>query len=175
MLGGAPRATESGKTLCFCDAGAQGFALARQAASRIADVLVWSWDYRRAALSWSVVLVGIAFVIAACGGSDDATTPAANATPSTQVQLRARNLKFNTKTLVAAASVEISVRFENDDPGVLHNLAVYRDKSTRDKRFVGELTTGRRTVDYRFETPEAGDYYFRCDTHPDMNGAFLVR
>ena len=126
--------------------------------------------------SLCVLLVMAAFLAAAgCGGKGDSSPPVANATPSTRLQIRARSLKFDTKTLVAAAKSDITLSFENDDAGILHNLAVYRDKSAKERIFAGELVNGPRTVEYHFDVPLEGDYYFRCDTHPDMNGAFLVR
>jgi plastocyanin len=123
----------------------------------------------------ALVLTGALFAATACGGKSGSAPPVTNATPSTQLQIRARSLKFDSKTLVAAAKSDITVRFENDDDGILHNLAVYRDKSTKERIFAGELVNGTKTVEYHFEVPLEGDYYFRCDTHPDMNGAFLVR
>jgi plastocyanin len=121
------------------------------------------------------LLTGAFLAAAACGGKNDSAAPVTNTTPSTQLQIRARSLKFDTKTLVAAAKSDITLSFENDDAGILHNVAVYRDKSAKERIFAGELVNGTKSVEYHFEVPLEGDYYFRCDTHPDMNGAFLVR
>jgi plastocyanin len=34
---------------------------------------------------------------------------------------------------------------------------------------VGDQITASSTT-YEFDAPKAGEYYFRCDVHPDMNG-----
>lgn len=123
-----------------------------------------------------VPYLALACVLVACGGSggDDAGA-AADATPSAALSIRAKGLKFDKKLLVVPANTEVSLELVNDDAGVLHNVAVYSDKSAREKLFVGETFTGRRTVTERFTAPQPGAYYFRCDAHPDMNGAFITK
>ena len=114
-------------------------------------------------------------VVAACGGGgDEATGP--NATPQTSLEIEARALKFDKRRMTAPANTSVTISFENRDSGVPHNVAVYRNRSAKDELFVGEAFSGNATRDYRFETPEAGDYFFRCDTRPDtMTGTFAVR
>ena len=44
-----------------------------------------------------------------------------------------------------------------------------------DAIFVGDLITGPDRVTQTFTAPaEPGTYYFQCDVHPFMNGAFIV-
>ena len=125
----------------------------------------------------TVSLLGV--IVAACGrgsgGYEAAATAAADATPSATLTISAKDLKFDKKALVVPAGAQVTLRFENEDVGALHNVAIYSDASASRTLFRGELFEGRRTVEYSFPAPPAGVYYFRCDAHPDMNGAFIVR
>ena len=113
---------------------------------------------------------------AGCGGSGgDSGVDLASATPTASLEITSRALKFDKRTLVAVANTEISLRFVNDDAGVPHNVAVYTRRNG-DKLFVGETFPGKATVVYRFQSPPPGDYFFRCDVHPDtMTGTFATR
>jgi plastocyanin len=73
--------------------------------------------------------------------------------------------------------VEVTVTLDNQDAGVLHNVAFYTDRSASSAIHVGELITGVATEDVVFTAPSTpGSYFFRCDVHPDtMTGAFNVQ
>ena len=105
------------------------------------------------------------------------TAPSGGGAPSdTALSITAENLMFSTGSLTAAASSPITVQLDNRDAGVLHNFAVYSDRSLSQKLFGGDLRTGPGSVEYAFTTPAAGTYFFRCDVHPDtMKGDFSVR
>ena len=127
----------------------------------------------------------IASLAVACGGGDDNgdDLPAdglgqggSDQQPSAQLEISALNLLFDKDRLVAPPNTEVSLVFNNNDAGVLHNVSVYRSRNAEEPIFTGELFVGVDTRTYRFETPEAGSYFFRCDSHPDtMNGSFVVR
>lgn len=123
------------------------------------------------------VLASLALAVtAACGAGGDSEPTEAATTPSSSLDLVAENISFDTETLVVKASRETTVRFENKDAGVLHNLAVYRAPSAREAIFKGELITGGNATSYTFEAPAPGTYFFRCDVHPDqMTGSLVVR
>jgi plastocyanin len=127
----------------------------------------------------AAIVSTVAFTSAACGGDDaDLTalaTEAAGTEPSTQLTVVADGLEFDTDTLVVPASTDVSITLENQDSGTLHNVAVYTDDDDRTEIFRGELFEGDDTRTYSFTSPAAGVYLFRCDAHPDMNGAFVVR
>jgi plastocyanin len=113
-------------------------------------------------------------LVVACGGSDSGDD--AEATPTASLTIMARDLKFDKRRLTAVANSSVSLHFDNRDNGVPHNVAVYRDRSAKESIFVGETFSGNASRDYSFQTPGPGDYFFRCDVHPDtMTGTFAVR
>lgn len=84
--------------------------------------------------------------------------------------LRAQNVAFDAKEIIVPAGRPAVIRLDNEDAGILHNIAVYRDAQVSELVTRGKLFDGPRTRDYRFEAFEAGTYYFQCDLHPSMNG-----
>jgi plastocyanin len=93
------------------------------------------------------------------------------------VTLVAQNLSFDLSSIAASAGVEVTVTLDNQDAGVLHNVAFYTNPSASSAIFVGDLLTGPATEDVVFNSPATpGSYFFRCDVHPDtMTGAFVVQ
>jgi hypothetical protein len=84
---------------------------------------------------------------------------------------------FDTTCVVVPAGQKISITFDNQDPGQLHNLSGYTDQSAADQLF----TSGLPAVGPETQGPapfgpfDAGAYYFQCDVHPTtMNGTFVV-
>ena len=111
---------------------------------------------------------------AGCGGGGGSSTVAADATPSSDLNIVAKGLKFDRKALVAVASAPTTVTLDNKD-GVAHNFALYSDKTAATVNFRGDVHSDRKAQAYTFTSPSAGTYYFRCDVHPDMNGSFIVQ
>jgi plastocyanin len=108
------------------------------------------------------------------------TTPATTATATTAPgpvtrDLIAKGFAFNTSEISVPAGAAVTIRFNNQDAGVLHNFALYDGPAQTTNLFRGELITGVKSVEYRFTAPiKPGDYYFRCDLHAVMNGVFRV-
>ena len=93
-----------------------------------------------------------------------------------QITIVAESLQFDLSTITVSPGVEVTVTLDNRDAGVPHNVAFYTNQSLSSPIFVGELTTGPSVDDFVFTSPSTpGDYYFQCDVHPDMNGAFIVQ
>jgi plastocyanin len=107
-------------------------------------------------------------------GGPAATVPAG----TTLIQVTARNLAFIERTLRAPASTQVTVRLNNEDAGVTHNVAFYRSRTATTQPLVdgavGPLFPGPDVRDFSFTTPGRGNYFYRCDVHPDMNGTFIV-
>lgn len=100
---------------------------------------------------------------AAEGGEAPVEAPAG---PTTHVV--AEGLQFDVDTITLVAGEQAEIEFENKDSAP-HNIAIYEDDSAAQDIFVGEQITASSTT-YEFDAPEAGEYYFQCDVHPDMNG-----
>ncbi|BBL66946.1 cupredoxin domain-containing protein [Methanoculleus chikugoensis] len=103
-------------------------------------------------------------------------TPAvARAAERVTVAVMAEGFSFSTETITVPAGAEVTIEFDNRDDGVPHNVAVYTDSSASEAIFVGDIIAGPRRATYTFTAPETpGNYFFRCDIHPSMHGAFIV-
>lgn len=90
------------------------------------------------------------------------------------LEIVAENTAFLSDTLELPAGEETTLTFVNNDAGVDHNVAIYENQEDGLARanglFVGEVFPGVATVDYELPAFEAGEYYFHCDVHPNMNG-----
>ena len=102
--------------------------------------------------------------------------PTPSAPNATVIQLRASNLAFDKRALTATSNAPVTIQFDNADPGVLHNVALYTTQAATQKIFGGDLVAGPVVVNYNFTAPQPGSYFFRCDSHPDtMTGSFATR
>lgn len=100
-------------------------------------------------------------------GAGAAAEGGAPSGPTTAVV--AEGLAFDTETIVLEAKKPASIEFENLDSAP-HNIAIYTDDTASEEIFVGEQFSGPDAVTYEFDAPKAGEYYFRCDVHVDMDG-----
>jgi plastocyanin len=109
--------------------------------------------------------------------SEATTAPPTPSSPGeTVLQLTAENVSFDKRALTASTGASVTIQFNNKDAGVSHNFALYTDASASQKIFSGDLSAGPEVVNYTFDAPAPGTYYFRCDVHPDtMNGSFTVK
>ena len=119
----------------------------------------------------AVLLVLIA-ALTACSPSNQTT-----AGQSVTINLVARNIAFDLKTLTVPAGASVTLNFDNRDSGIGHNFALYRDSSAQQSIFVGQIIKGPATIAYEFTAPDQpGSYFFRCDPHSSqMNGTFVVQ
>ena len=93
----------------------------------------------------------------------------------TTLEVVAQGLAFDTNCLAAPAQEPFEIVFDNQDAGVPHNVAIYTDSTAAEGLFTGETFPGVDEQTYRVDPLNAGDYFFRCDVHPDqMTGAFVV-
>lgn len=108
---------------------------------------------------------------------DTVNVTALSAANEAVVDLIARGIAFNTKSITVPAGSMVTVNFDNQDSGIRHNFAVYDSSAAEKVIFKGDLITGPRKITYTFQAPdERGVYFFRCDPHARiMNGQFIVQ
>jgi plastocyanin len=104
------------------------------------------------------------------------TAPAATCEPNgTALSITGQNLTFSTNCLAVPAAMDFTIALDNKDPGVPHNISIYTDSSAAHALFTGSLVTGPASTTYTVPGLPAGEYFFRCDVHPSMNGTFIVK
>lgn len=113
------------------------------------------------------VIVG-GIVAAASGERALDETPAV--TTVTEV---AKGSAFTEKSFTVQTEA-VTIHFRNEDKDVIHNIAVYTDKSAKQAVYFGrDLPTVGQTT-YVFRT-KPGTYFFRCEFHPQqMTGTLTV-
>jgi plastocyanin len=119
----------------------------------------------RGRLGWAA-LVTILTVTSACSGGGAAAS--ASTPPGVAASIDAKDTKFSTAEFELPAGEASRLFFRNLD-GAPHNVAIYRDSSAAQKIFVGETITDT-AITYEVPALEAGEYFFRCDVHPEMTG-----
>ncbi len=90
------------------------------------------------------------------------------------IALSASGLEFSTDQIQGAADVANTIHFDNQDTGVPHDVAIYRDAGFTDNVFTGDLVTGPASIDYSVPALPAGTYYFDCTVHTTMQGTYVV-
>ena len=90
------------------------------------------------------------------------------------VTVTAQGLQFDTNRIELPAAT-FTIHFENKDPGIQHNIAIFTDSSLGTNLFRGEIVTGPATVDYAIPALDPGSYYFHCDVHPTMSGTVVAQ
>jgi plastocyanin len=77
---------------------------------------------------------------------------------------------FQPAELSVAADEPIELDFRNEDPGIQHNVVIFRedpaDNPDVQALFSGELTTGPSTTPYPVPPLPAGTFFFHCAVHP---------
>jgi cytochrome c oxidase subunit 2 len=115
--------------------------------------------------------------------AEKAAEPEPTATPSGEVQtvsIIGKDLLFDLDTITVEAGRPVTVSFDNQDAGILHNWALYNSQSDAEgggSPIVGsEIEAGPVTQQITFDPPDPGSYFFRCDVHPTtMTGEFIVQ
>jgi len=85
---------------------------------------------------------------------------------------------FSTDALTVEANVPIELEFDNEDPGVGHNVQIFDGPDdTAPSLFDGAPITGPDAIPYRIAPLPPGDYFFYCRLHPGtaMQGTITVQ
>jgi plastocyanin len=121
-------------------------------------------------------------LLAACSSTPSNTASPSGAEPPANcprvedgvLDISAQNVQFNAPCMVANAGEAFTIHFTNNDSQP-HNVAVYKDSSKADEIMKGEIITGQgQSLDFDVEALDAGQYYFDCSVHSEMNGVLYV-
>jgi plastocyanin len=89
----------------------------------------------------------------------------------------AQNTAFAPTTVkLTPAGGKVTIHFDNKDPQVQHNIAVFKGSDASGTLvFRGEIILGPAAKDYTFDAPPPGTYFFHCDVHPtQMTGIITI-
>lgn len=120
----------------------------------------------RATLAMGVLVV----VLAACAGGG--TAASATPPPEADATIDAESNDFVSDRITIPAGEPFQLFFRNLDAAE-HNVAIYTDESASEALFVGEIITDDSVL-YEIPALEPGEYFFRCDVHPNMTGTVVV-
>jgi plastocyanin len=135
-----------------------------------------SFALRRGALITLILVFGAA--LAACSSSSDTSEPADGGTGGTAtvadgaVEITAYDLAFDVGTIEATAGEDFTITLVNNDSAP-HNISIYTEEGG-DALVTGDTVEAGQTVTVDVSALDAGEYYFQCDIHPDMNGSVVV-
>lgn len=99
--------------------------------------------------------------------------PGSAAPGQLELQLAAKDVKFDKASLDAPADTPFTIRFQNDDAAVAHNVAIHDGTGQED--FKGEIFQGVDVRTYPVQPLKAGSYTFLCSVHPNMTGTLTVK
>jgi plastocyanin len=142
---------------------------------------VEAWPRRVVRLfKWVIVVSLVLALIPAFGdwlGSlrPAAASPTPLAVPAKPEIAASTAVSFETKTLIVPAGRPFELTFHNKQAGTPHNVVIANGADRATVFFDGEVVTGVTDVTYQVPALQAGDYYFLCKVHPNMNGSVQAR
>jgi len=110
---------------------------------------------------------------AAGAATPASSTPSGPAATGAVLHISARNIAFDTDHLETPAGQAFVLDFDNNDPGIPHNVEIKDASGT--SLFKGQIITGPATISYQVPALAAGSYMFVCDVHPNMTGTLTAR
>ena len=134
---------------------------------------------RRGSSPFMIIALGLLLV--ACSTAGETIAPGESADSSGGgtvavvdgvVELTAADLSFDASVIQAPAGEAFTIRFTNDDSAP-HNVAVYVEEGG-DEIVLGDIIDPGQSVDVEVPALDAGEYFFVCDLHPEMNGVVVV-
>lgn len=124
-------------------------------------------------LTLTLGFVVLAAVTAACSSTSGANPPASAGPvdPNAPVVVAQGNV-FSPATVTVKSGKAFSLTLDNKDSAP-HNVAIYKDASTSEKISIGEIVSSTSATQ-QVPALEKGQYFFRCDVHPDMKGTVVA-
>lgn len=92
--------------------------------------------------------------------------------PTATAQILAQHLAFDPLSLRLPSGEIVAIRFDNGDPGILHNVTVA--SAGGDVVFRGETFTGIDSRTYVVAPLAPGEFRLLCDVHPTMIATLTV-
>ena len=102
-------------------------------------------------------------------------TPTPMVVPAQPVISARSAVSFDTRTLIVPCCRDFELDFDNQDPGVPHDVVISDSAAGQTVYFDGDIITGPDTITYQVPALADGDYYFFCSIHPNMNGTVMAR
>lgn len=129
-----------------------------------------------------VALAASALLLAACssGGSPSSSASAGTASctkPDANgvVKMSAENIAFDTSCIEVPAGQAFKIEFTNKDTAP-HDVAIWDSSSKGTNIFTGDpVSEQNKTVTYDVPALDAGEHYFECTIHPNMNGKVVAK
>lgn len=120
------------------------------------------------------IVIGIVLAQIGFGGGGGHAAEETAPAKATGQALSAASVAFDTDHLTFAAGEGTTLPFNNEDSAP-HNFSIYTDETAEEDLFVGSEVPGGSATDYEIPPLDKGEYFFRCDIHPSMNGTVTRR
>ena len=111
----------------------------------------------------------------ACGQTASVQPTAAPEPPSAELTITASGIAWTKTQLFALPDVPLTLTVDNQDDGIPHNIAFTRGAEPGgDPVASTAVENGPVTQTLTFGPLAAGDYYYYCEVHPNMEGVMSV-
>ena len=120
----------------------------------------------------SLLAVAVVALLGACSSASGGGA-AAGADADADFTITSVDMEFDQDTLTVPADEPFTLALVNEDT-MPHNVSIYTDSSASEDLFIGEVVTEGSIV-YEIPALEPGEYFFKCDLHPEMSGTVVVQ
>lgn len=128
-----------------------------------------------------LAIAAAALLLAACSAGTTTTSSSSAATTDCTkavdgvVKMSAANIAFDTGCIEVPAGEAFTIEFTNKDTAP-HDVAIYNDSGKSTAIFTGDpVSEQNKTVSYKVPALDAGEHYFECTIHPNMNGKVVAK
>lgn len=106
------------------------------------------------------------------GGAEELTGPVPVGMP---VVTASTVTQFDIDEIATFANEPFAIEFDNQQPAVPHNIAIYETSAQEVEFFIGEVFEGPDSRTYEVGALSPGVYFYVCSVHPPMTGTLHVR